>query len=50
MSFDPELERRVRVLEAPAEKGSGFTGRDWLAFILLGVALPIAISVWGWLP
>lgn len=47
-SFDPELEKRVRALENTIERGSGFTKWDWLALVLLGVALPAAALLLGW--
>jgi len=47
-NLDPELERRIRALENASEQGSGFTGADWLALIVLGIVLPIAMLIWGW--
>jgi hypothetical protein len=46
--FDPELERRIRALEMPAEKETDFTRWDWLALIVLGVMFPVALLIWGW--
>lgn len=46
--LNPELERRIRALENPAELGAGFTSRDWIYLILLGVVLPLVSLIWGW--
>lgn len=43
----PELERRIRALENPSEQGTGFTAKDWLWLVVLGVAIPAAIIVLG---
>lgn len=43
-----ELERRVAAIEAGQEAGSDFTLGSWLWMILLGVVVPIALLMWGW--
>ncbi|UVJ45576.1 hypothetical protein NVV94_08470 [Pseudomonas sp. LS1212] len=43
-----ELERRLRLLENPAEQGEDFDGMSWFWLLLLGVVLPIVALVAGW--
>jgi hypothetical protein len=43
-----ELERRLRLLENPAEQGEDFDGASWFWLLLLGVILPIIALVVGW--
>lgn len=43
-----ELERRLRLLENPAEQGEDFDGMSWFWLMLLGVVLPIIALVAGW--
>ena len=44
-----ELERRIRLLENPANQGEDFDGTSWFWLISLGLALPVVILVVGWL-
>ena len=46
----PGLEERVAALEDPAQQGSDFDTASWVWLILLGVALPLALLLWGWAP
>jgi hypothetical protein len=46
--LEPELERRVRALEAGADAGSDFDAASWFWMVVLGIALPAALLVWGW--
>lgn len=39
--LDPELERRVALLEKPENQGKDYDAAAWLALILLGIALPL---------
>ncbi|WP_459729065.1 hypothetical protein [Pseudomonas sp. MHK4] len=43
-----ELERRLRLLENPAEQGEDFDGASWFWLLLLGVFLPILALIAGW--
>jgi hypothetical protein len=47
--LQPELERRLAAIESGAEAGSDFDAASWVWMILLGVALPVALLIWGWL-
>ncbi|MBK5356455.1 hypothetical protein JFU37_28800 [Pseudomonas sp. TH41] len=43
-----ELERRLRLLENPAEQGEDFDATSWFWLLLLGVVLPIIALIAGW--
>ena len=43
-----ELERRIKLLENPANEGDDFDAASWFWLIALGVALPIAALIIGW--
>lgn len=43
-----ELERRLRLLENPAEQGEDFDATSWFWLLLLGVLLPIIALIAGW--
>jgi hypothetical protein len=46
----PELERRVLLLEDPANQGADFDAGSWFWLIVLGIVVPIAaIAVGEWL-
>ena len=44
-----ELERRISLLENPANQGESFTATDWLWLAVLGVIGPALILIWGWM-
>jgi hypothetical protein len=43
-----ELERRIAILEDPANQGAEFDASSWMWLLVLGLLMPIAILVWGW--
>ncbi len=43
--LDPELERRLALLERPENQGEDYDGGAWAALILLGILLPI-LAIW----
>jgi hypothetical protein len=43
-----ELEQRLAQLERPEQQGEDFDGRSWTWLALLGVALPAALIIVGW--
>ncbi|WP_162911354.1 hypothetical protein [Shinella zoogloeoides] len=45
--LQPELERRLRLLEDPRNQGEDFDGVAWAALIGLGVLLPILALLIG---
>jgi hypothetical protein len=47
-ALPPELEQRLKEVQAAADKEPGFTGRDWLILLLSGIIGPIALLLWGW--
>lgn len=46
--LNPELERRLKALENPAEQGEDYDAASWLWLLLFGVILPIIALAWGW--
>lgn len=42
-----ELERRIRILEDPANQGQDYDGMAWAALIGLGIVLPIIALLIG---
>ena len=47
-TLPPELERRIRELEDPANQGGSFTAADWAWLLILGVIGPLVLLIWGW--
>jgi hypothetical protein len=47
-TLPPELERRIKELEDPANQGAGFTAVDWMWLAILGVIGPAILLIWGW--
>jgi hypothetical protein len=43
----PELEARIAALEDPANQGSDFDTASWAWLIALGIAVPVALLIWG---
>jgi hypothetical protein len=43
-----ELERRIAILEDPANQGAEFDTSSWMWLLVLGLLLPIVVLVWGW--
>ncbi|MDQ0332957.1 hypothetical protein QFZ88_005339 [Mesorhizobium sp. YL-MeA3-2017] len=48
VNIPAELERRIRVLETPGEEGEDFDASSWFWLLVLGLVLPIAVLVLGW--
>jgi len=46
----PGLEERIEALEDPTRQGSDFDARSWAWLTLLGIAVPLALLIWGWEP
>jgi hypothetical protein len=47
MADDPGLEARIAALEDPARQGSDFDTVSWVWLVLLGVAMPVVLLIWG---
>jgi hypothetical protein len=45
--LEPELERRVALLEKPDNQGKDYDGAAWAALILFGIALPLIALLIG---
>ena len=45
-----DLKERIAALEDPACQGSDFDAASWAWLILFGVAVPLALLIWGWGP
>jgi hypothetical protein len=43
-----ELERRIRALESAGGEGEDFDSSSWFWLIVLGIVLPVAALIWGW--
>jgi len=46
--LDPELEKRIKLVEDPAYEGEPLSGKDYTALIVVGVVIPFILMVWGW--
>lgn len=46
----PELEARLEALADPTRQAPDFDAASWFWLSLLGIALPLALLVWGWGP
>ena len=44
----PGLKERIEALETEAHQGSDFDAASWGWLILLGIAVPLALLIWGW--
>jgi hypothetical protein len=47
-ALHPELERRLAILEKPENQGAGFGVVDWAWLVVLGIAGPALLLLWGW--
>ncbi len=47
-ALPPELEQRLREVQAAADKEPGFVGVDWLILLLSGIVGPVVLLLWGW--
>lgn len=46
----PGLKERIEALESHARQESDFDATSWAWLILLGIAVPLALLIWGWAP
>jgi hypothetical protein len=46
--LDPELARRIKLVEDPAYEGEPLNGKDYTALIVIGIVLPFLLMAWGW--
>jgi len=46
--LDPELERRIKLVEDPAYEVESLNKTDYTALIVVGVIIPLILMLWGW--
>lgn len=46
--LDPELIRRIELVEDPAYEGQPLNPKDYIALGVVGIVLPFLLMVWGW--
>ncbi len=46
--LDPELERRIKLVEDPAYEGESLNKMDYMALLVVGVIIPFILMFWGW--
>lgn len=47
-ALPPELEQRLKEVQAAADQEPGFVGRDWVILLLTGIVGPVILLLWGW--
>ena len=47
--LDPELERRLKLVENPAYEGEPLTKSDYVWLLVVGIVIPLVLMLWGWL-
>jgi hypothetical protein len=47
--IDPELERRLQLIEGALDGQEDLRGRDYVAVVAVAGALPLVLMVIGWL-
>lgn len=46
--LDPELLRRIELVEDPAYEGESLNKMDYTALIIVGIIMPFLLMVYGW--
>ncbi len=46
--LDPELLRRIKLVEDPAYEGQPLNNKDYAALVIVGIIIPFLLMVWGW--
>ncbi|SDO54447.1 hypothetical protein [Desulforhopalus singaporensis] len=46
--LDPDLARRLKLVENPDYEGEPLTKKDYTLLVLAGIILPLLLMVWGW--
>ena len=47
--LDPELLRRIDLVEDPAYEGEPLTKMDYTALVVVGIIIPFLLMVGGWI-
>ncbi len=45
--YQAELDRRIGEMENPDNLGGQLDSKDWLWLLILGIALPAVVLIWG---
>lgn len=46
--LDPELTRRIGLVEDPAYEGEALNSKDYANLVVAGIIIPFILMVWGW--
>ena len=46
--MDPELERRIKLVNDPSYEGAPLTGLDYWGLVIVGLIIPFILMAWGW--
>jgi hypothetical protein len=46
--LDPELEKRIKLVEKPDYEGDPLTKNDYLLLFAVGLVIPALLMLWGW--
>ena len=46
--LDPELLRRIELVEDPAYEGEPLNKMDYTALVIVGIVIPFILMVYGW--
>jgi hypothetical protein len=47
--LDPELVKRIKLVEKPDYEGDPLTQTDYLLLFAVGLIIPALLMLWGWL-
>ena len=47
--MDPELKRRLELVEDPTYEGEALSTMDYIGLVLAGLVIPLGLMVWGWI-
>ena len=45
--LDPELVKRIKLVENPDYEGDPLTGMDYVLLFLVGLIIPAILMIWG---
>jgi hypothetical protein len=46
--LDPELVKRIKLVEKPDYEGDPLTGMDYVLLFVVGLIIPAILMIWGW--
>jgi len=46
--LDPELQRRLALVENPEYEGDSLTAMDQVLLFVAGIVIPLILMLWGW--